>query len=105
QNGAAPVRFAPQLDKLTSRSVEKRRETGHNSYSMSESPERTGAKKSARARAIRFFGLASGLLFAAIGAIALAVRFDFFGAGFHVNFAFILGVAGVILLGVGLMAL
>jgi len=62
-------------------------------------------KKNARRLAIRFFRLATGVLVASVSAISLAARFDFFGAGFHVNFALILGVAGTILLGVGLMAL
>ena len=62
-------------------------------------------KKDARRKAVGFFRLASGILFAAIGFLALAARFDFFGAGFHVNFALVLGIAGTVLLGVGLMAL
>ncbi|MGD9799864.1 MAG: hypothetical protein AB7F91_05970 [Parvularculaceae bacterium] len=62
-------------------------------------------KKDALRKAVGFFRLASGILFAAIGFLALAARFDFFGAGFHINFALLLGIAGTILLGVGLMAL
>ena len=73
---------------------------------MSEpAPRAIGKNNGAKAQAIRFFRLAAGLLFAAIGAIAFAVRFEIFGAGFHVNFALLLGIAGTILLGVGLMAL
>ncbi|MCB2114402.1 MAG: hypothetical protein KDD85_12780 [Parvularculaceae bacterium] len=67
-------------------------------------PEQT-SPKIARRRAVRFFQLACGALVGAISLVALAARFDFLGAGFHVNFALLLGVAGTILLGVGLMAL
>lgn len=37
--------------------------------------------------------------------IVIAGRFDFLGAGFHVNFAMLLGAVGTIAVGVGLMAL
>lgn len=62
-------------------------------------------RRAARKRAFGFFRLASALLFAGVGALALAARFDFFGAGFHINLAAVFGVAATILLGVGLMAL
>lgn len=59
----------------------------------------------ARRAALRFSALSAGAVAAiAIGVVAIA-RFDFLGAGFHVNFALLLGAAGTIALGVGLMAL
>ena len=62
-------------------------------------------RKDALKKALRFGALAAALLTALVIALALATRLEVFGAGFHVNFALILGVAGTILLGVGLMAL
>ncbi len=62
-------------------------------------------RKDALKRALRFGAVASALLAALVIGLALATRLEVFGAGFHVNFALILGVAGTILLGVGLMAL
>lgn len=62
-------------------------------------------RREARRAAARLGAMAAGLLgLAAVLIVALA-RFDFLGAGFHVNFAVLLGVAGTIALGVGLMAL
>lgn len=61
--------------------------------------------KDARSRALRFGAVATALLAALVGGFALLTRLEVFGAGFHVNFALFLGVAGTILLGVGLMAL
>lgn len=57
-------------------------------------------------KAARRFGaaLAGGLLAAAAAIVALA-RFDFLGAGFHVNLAMLLGAIGTIGVGVGLMGL
>lgn len=54
---------------------------------------------------MRFGALASAILFAIIIVLGFAARLEIFNAGFHVSFALILGVAGTILLGVGLMAL
>lgn len=62
-------------------------------------------RKDALKKALRFGALAAALLTALVIGFALATRLEVFGAGFHVNFALILGVAGTILLGVGLMAL
>lgn len=66
--------------------------------------EEDGRRLAAR-KAWRFAGLAAGLLVLLMIAFAAAARLEVFGAGFHVNFALVLGVAGTILLGVGLMAL
>ena len=62
-------------------------------------------RQDARRRAVRFFAIAAGLLFAIMIALALVTRLEVMNGGFHVNFALALGVAGTILLGVGLMAL
>lgn len=64
-----------------------------------------GARKDAIRRAMRFGALSSAILFAIIIALGFASRLEVFNAGFHVGFALVLGVAGTILLGVGLMAL
>lgn len=56
-------------------------------------------------RAWRFGWIATAILVAIIAALAALSQFEVFGAGFHVNFALVLGVLGTILLGVGLMAL
>lgn len=61
--------------------------------------------RAARRAALRFGAVAAGLIGAVMILIVGAGRFDFLGAGFHVNFAMILGVAGTIAVGVGLMAL
>lgn len=70
----------------------------------SGAPPLSGARTAAQ-RAWRFGWIATGLLVAIMAGLAAAMRLDVFGAGFHLNFALILGVAGSILLGVGLMAL
>lgn len=62
-------------------------------------------RASAAAAARRFGAVAAGLLIAAAIAIVALVRFDFLGAGVHVNLAMVLGAAGTIAAGVGLMAL
>ena len=72
---------------------------------MSNADPSPEARSEARRRAFRFFRVAAAGLFLASLAGAIAVRFDFSGWGFHVNFALVLGVAATILLGVGLMAL
>lgn len=59
----------------------------------------------ARRAARRFGAVAAGVLLAAVAAIVALARFDFLGAGFHVNFAMMLGAVGTIGVGVGLMAL
>ncbi|MDZ7629077.1 MAG: hypothetical protein U5J99_11825 [Parvularculaceae bacterium] len=70
---------------------------------MSDTSRQTRARAAAAAR--RFGVVAAGLLaISAIVIVALA-RFDFLGAGFHVNLAMALGAAGTIAVGVGLMAL
>ncbi len=61
--------------------------------------------KSAARRAWRFGAIATMLLTVTIAAVAAATRLDIFSAGFHVSLAMILGIAGTVLLGVGLMAL
>lgn len=62
--------------------------------------------KACAARAARrFFWIAAGLLVAIMAALVAVSRLEIFGAGFHVNFALVLGVLGTIGLGVGLMAL
>jgi hypothetical protein len=61
--------------------------------------------KDARRSALRFGAVATALLAALVGGFALLARLEVFSAGFHVNFALFLGIAGTILLGVGLMAL
>lgn len=63
------------------------------------------SRRADRRRALRFFAIASAALAVLLGGFAAAARLEIFGAGFHVNFALVLGVAGTILLGVGLMAL
>jgi len=68
-------------------------------------PGPAAGRRDAARDAWRFGWIASAILFAGFVAIAAASRFEFFGAGFHVSFALILGVFGTILLGVGLMAL
>lgn len=67
----------------------------------SPGPQRRAALRTA----LRFAGAASLGLLIVIGLIGIAARFEFFGAGFHINFALALGVLGTVLLGVGLMAL
>lgn len=62
-------------------------------------------RRAAANTALRFAGAASLGLLTVIALAGIAARFEFFGAGFHVNFALALGVAGTVLLGVGLMAL
>lgn len=65
----------------------------------------TDRRRNAR-RAAGLFGLiAAGLIAGVAVIIAAAARFDFFSAGFHVNFAMLLGAVGTIAVGVGLMAL
>lgn len=49
--------------------------------------------------------IAAGALAVLAALIVAAARFDFLGAGFHVNFAMVLGALGTIGVGVGLMAL
>ena len=61
--------------------------------------------ESARRAAARFGAVAASLVAAAAVLIVVAGRFDFLGAGFHVNFAMLLGAVGTIAVGVGLMAL
>lgn len=68
-------------------------------------PDQSASRKIAAQRAWRFGAIATMLLTGTIIVIAAATRLDIFSAGFHVSFAMILGVAGTILLGVGLMAL
>lgn len=63
--------------------------------------DKSGAARAAR----RFFWIAAGLLVAIMAALVAVSRLEIFGAGFHVNFALVLGVLGTIGLGVGLMAL
>lgn len=63
------------------------------------------SRRRAAAAARRFGAVAAGLLAAAAIAIAAIARFDFLGAGFHVNLAMLLGAVGTIAIGVGLMAL
>lgn len=53
--------------------------------------------RDAARKAWRFGGIATAILIAAMAAFAGLMRFEVFGAGFHVNFALVLGV--------GLMAL
>lgn len=60
---------------------------------------------SAAQKAWRFGWVATALLIAIMGVLAALSELEVFGAGFHVNFALLLGVLGTILLGVGLMAL
>lgn len=70
---------------------------------MTPTTDRNG--RNARRASLRFSAIAAGAVAAiAIGVVAIA-RFDFLGAGFHVNFALLLGAAGTIAFGVGLMAL
>ncbi|MFN3960790.1 MAG: hypothetical protein ACK4NP_12865 [Parvularculaceae bacterium] len=59
----------------------------------------------ARRAAVRFGALAAGLIVTAAAVVVAAAKFDFLGAGFHVNFALLLGAAGTIAVGVCLMAL
>ena len=61
--------------------------------------------KAARKAALRLGAIASSVLAATSALIVAAARFDFLGAGFHVNLAMLLGAIGVIGVGVGLMAL
>lgn len=56
-------------------------------------------------RAVRFVAIGSVVLLVILAASAMAAQLEIFGAGFHVNFALILGVAGTVVLGFGLMAL
>lgn len=75
-----------------------------------ETSDKSGAPPLSDARvaaqkAWRFGWIATGLLVAIIAGLAAAMQLDVFGAGFHLNFALVLGVIGSILLGVGLMAL
>lgn len=72
---------------------------------MTPTPTPADNPNDARKKALRFGALASALLASLVGGFALLTRLEVFGAGFHMNFALILGVAGTILLGVGLMAL
>jgi hypothetical protein len=74
-----------------------------NRHAQADAPK--GLAEIARRRALRFAAIAAGVPAAAVIAFGAAARFEFFGAGFHVNVALALGVAGAILLGVGLMAL
>jgi hypothetical protein len=60
---------------------------------------------SALVAARRFGAIAAGALIVVAAAIVAAARFDFLGAGFHVNLAMLLGALGTIGVGVGLMAL
>lgn len=62
-------------------------------------------KRLAGLAARRFGAIAAASLVAVAALIVTAARFDFLGAGFHVNFAMLLGVLGAIGVGVGLMAL
>ncbi len=62
-------------------------------------------ERSARHAAARFGAIAACLIAGAAILIVAAGRFDFLGAGFHVNFAMLLGAVGTIAVGVGLMAL
>lgn len=59
----------------------------------------------ARRAAVRFGALAAGLIATSAVVVVAAAQFDFLGAGFHVNFALLLGAAGTIAVGVCLMAL
>jgi uncharacterized integral membrane protein len=67
--------------------------------------DQPAGRKSAAQRAWRFGAITTILLTVTIIVAAAATRLDIFSAGFHVSLAMILGVAGTILLGVGLMAL
>jgi hypothetical protein len=69
---------------------------------MSLPPDRD---QSARRSAARFGALAAMLIAGAAILIVIAGRFEFLGAGFHVNLAMLLGAVGTIAVGVGLMAL
>jgi len=75
-----------------------------NRQNHSQNAPITNRSGAARA-AWRFGRIAAGLLVAVAAAIAAVSRPEIFGAGFHVNFALVLGVLGTIGLGVGLMAL
>jgi hypothetical protein len=68
---------------------------------MSSTEDRRRAAKAAR----RFGAVAAGLLAASAIVIVALARFDFLGAGVHVNLAMLLGALGTIGVGVGLMAL
>jgi hypothetical protein len=70
---------------------------------MAMTPD-TDRRRNAR-RAARLFGFVAAGLIAGVAVIIAAARFDFFSAGFHVNFAMLLGAVGTIAVGVGLMAL
>ncbi|MFN0024874.1 MAG: hypothetical protein ACKVS5_13360 [Parvularculaceae bacterium] len=59
----------------------------------------------ALADARRFAVIAGVALAAAAATIVAVARFDFLGAGVHVNLAMVLGTLGAIALGVGLMGL
>ncbi|HBK92873.1 MAG TPA: hypothetical protein DDZ68_14495 [Parvularcula sp.] len=63
------------------------------------------SRRRAAAAARRFGAVAAGLLSAAAIAVVALARFDFLGAGVHVNLAMLLGALGTIGVGVGLMAL
>lgn len=70
------------------------------------SDDADAAGRRAAAQKARRFGLIATLVLAAVMTILTAFsQFDPFGAGVHLSIAFILGVGGAILLGVGLMAL
>jgi len=68
-------------------------------------PNDAADRRDAVRKAWRFGRVATAILVAASIALAAATRFEILSAGFHVNFALVLGVLGAILLGVGLMAL
>jgi hypothetical protein len=102
------VRFAPQLDGVTSQALEFPANSAHEAAMQSEqnsAAEQTQIRKRAARRAWRFGAIVTLILTMVMIALAAVTRLDIFSAGFHVSFAMALGGAGVILLGVGLMAL
>lgn len=68
-------------------------------------PKGPPSRRDAARKAWRFGWIATTLLIAVMIAFAAVARLEIFGAGFHINFALILGVLGTTGLGVGLMAL
>jgi hypothetical protein len=62
-------------------------------------------RRAAAGKAARFALVAAVILAGAIVILAIASRTGVFVTGFHIGLALVVGVAGSILLGVGLMAL
>lgn len=102
------ARFAPQLDSVTSQTLDIPADSAHGLAMPPDpngAPDPSAPRKIAARRAWRFGIITILILTVVIIAFAAATRLDIFSAGFHVSFAMILGIAGTILLGVGLMAL